>query len=227
MGGYCTKVGCDLPGNGCAANGKCQRRGVGEAWCLAPCEVGAQEAAVTDPDYLFVAHRDCRSGFACVWDGASAAGRADNGGCLPGQFNSVRTDNIGDDCSDAAECYSPLGLGRCGRSVAGDTRDACYVTDCGAPLPAGTPSLCGDSAACIQFTGSGDTLCRPTCGAASDCGAVEACWNPTGVLPIVSGAAVCLPVCFAATQSAADAQCRPGQSCGAGFSPGTALGRCG
>lgn len=224
--GYCTKLGCNQPGLECAGAGKCQRRGVGQWSCLAPCEVGAHSKPAA-PESLFLPHRDCRAGYACTWDGEQGAGVSTNGGCLPGNYNAIRSPNIGASCVSNAECYSPLGLGRCGRTVLGDVRDSCYVEDCGAPFPAENPDLCGGQATCVQFASSGATVCRPTCGTANDCAEGEACWNPTGVLPIASAAAVCLPVCFGPDPGTADAQCRGNERCVGGFVAGSTPGRCG
>ena len=226
--GYCTKLGCDLTGNDCAAGGKCQARGLGEPACLAPCQVGANTGATTDADYIYNPAAACRPGYACVWDGTSPATDTENGGCLPGNFNAVRVANIGAECAEDSECYSPLGQGFCDTLLRGDTA-RCTVQDCQVPLPAGFPvaDLCGANATCIQFPSSA-TFCRETCATSADCGAGEACIDGPTVtsLGIAAAEAICTPFCFGETQVEADATCKAGEVCADGFMPGMALGSC-
>jgi hypothetical protein len=233
--GYCTKFGCDVPGNGCAMGQKCNPRGFGgTAVCLAPCEVGANEGVETDEGYRFNFASGCRPGHRCMWDGAAAMGAADGGSCVPGNYNDVRVSNIGDACTEDGECYSPLGAGRCIGLLRGDT-DTCSVSDCGAP---GVPAdLCGADpdgagplappATCMQL--STDSFCRVTCATATDCeGETTACMPISSAASLGIGVAhaVCTPFCFGTTQAEADAQCRAGMTCGGAFAPGASFGTC-
>jgi hypothetical protein len=233
--GYCTKFGCDVAGNACAMGQKCNGRGFGGTFlCLSPCEVGANVGAPADPGYLFAYARDCRPGHRCFWDGSSPMGSAEGGSCIPGNYNDVRAPNIGETCATDGECYSPLGAGRC-LGVLRNDADICTISDCAAP---GVPGdVCGadpdgagpmrPAATCMQL--DSDSFCRTTCGNAMDCAAeTDAC------IPVAdattAGLAIAHPICtsfcFGATQAAADAQCRPGFTCGGTFAPGTALGTC-
>jgi hypothetical protein len=224
--GYCTKFGCDVPGNACAGGQKCQSRGFGDGFflCLEPCQVGLNEGMPTDPDYEYAFAQGCRPGHRCLWDGSSAMGAADGGSCIPGAYNDVRTVNIGDACTDDTTCYSPFGAGRCLGVLRGDP-DTCTVLDCAAPgIPA---DICGAGATCMQL--GGDSLCRRTCTAATDCGTgTEACMPAAiaAMLGLMTAEAICSPLCFGMTQAEADMQCRAGQTCGGEFMPGMALGSC-
>jgi hypothetical protein len=196
-GGYCTKFGCDLAGNACAGDGRCQERGIGVAICVEACEV-AQSAAADDP---FADSRDCRPGYGCFWDGTSGAD-TDNGGCLPGNFNDVRTANVGSACADESECWSPHGLGQCRDFGAGDH---CTLFDCGAPGMA--LDVCGDDALCAMVTGSSTTLCVQTCETAGDCIDGAGCWDTSMAGINTGGERVCFPGCRE------DGDCQTDQSC--------------
>jgi hypothetical protein len=196
-GGYCTKFGCDVPGNACAGGGKCQSRGLGISMCTDPCQV-ARTTSATD---RFAPPRDCRAGYACFWDGVLGA-VADNGACVPGNYNSVRTPNIGATCTTEASCYSPYGLGQCRDFGAGLH---CTLFDCGAPgMPA---DVCGSAALCASVTGSTTTLCMETCTSASTCLPGSGCWDTTAAGIETGGVRVCFPGCLAS------ADCRAGETC--------------
>jgi len=213
-GGYCFKLGCDVAGNECAESGVCDDRAFGIPVCLAPCEV----AALTDDTDIFSSARDCREGYSCFWDGASSAG-ADNGVCIPGNYNDVTTPNIGADCmGDEANCYSPYGMGQC-RDWDGDDGPGptvCTIFDCGAP---GMPSdVCGGDAVCAQVSDSATTLCLQSCASAEDCEEGYGCWDTSAAGITTGGETVCFAGCLE------DGDCRSGETCvGASM---TMLGQC-
>jgi hypothetical protein len=234
--GYCTKFGCDVPGNACAGSGKCQSRGFGDGFflCVDACPVATNTGMTTDPNYRFNAAMGCRAGHRCLWDGASAAGATDGGGCIPGEYNAVRTNNVGAACTDASTCYSPFGAGTCLGVLTGEA-DTCTVLDCAAP---GVPAdVCGTDpdgagpllppATCMTI--GTDSVCRRTCTRAADCGASPtACMaaDVAALLGLGTATAICTPFCFGDTVAEADGQCRPTERCGGGFVAGTALGTC-
>ncbi len=207
-GGYCIKRGCDLAGNECAGEGKCQERGFGFPACLAPCEVAATDTA-DDP---FAPSRDCRAGYTCFWDGTSGASTT-NGACIPANDNDVRTPNIGASCANESECYSPFGLGQCRDFGAGDH---CTLFDCAAPgMPA---DVCGDAAVCAPVSGSVTSICIATCESAADCREGNGCWDTSVAGIDTGGATVCFPGCLE------DGHCLPTQRCvGASM---TSVGQC-
>jgi hypothetical protein len=234
--GYCTKFGCDVAGNACAGSGKCQSRGFGDGFslCLDACQVGRNTGLVTDADYRFHSAMGCRAGFRCLWDGSSAATATDGGGCIPGEYNAVRTNNIGAACTSDATCFSPFGGGRCLGVLAGDAEE-CTVLDCAVPgMPADVcgadPDAAGPMrapAVCLEL--GDDSVCRKTCAVAADCGASpEACMpaDVASLLGLTVSSAICTPFCFGDTVAEADAQCRATERCGDGFIAGTSLGTC-
>ncbi len=196
-GGYCTKFGCDVAGNDCAPDGKCQERGLGISICVQACQV----AATTDSADRFSDPRDCRPGYSCFWDGTGGAA-AGNGGCVPGNYNDERTANIGAACTTEATCYSPYGLGQCRDFGAGNH---CTLFDCGAP---GVPAdVCGADAVCAMVSGSTTTLCIKTCTTAADCLAGNGCWDTTMAGITTGGDKVCFPGCLT------DGDCRTTERC--------------
>lgn len=206
QGGYCVKSGCDVPGNACAGDGVCDSRAFGDATCLAPCEVAATDPA-GDP---FAPSRDCRAGYACAWGGSAGAG-VDNGVCVPGNYNGVRVANVGASCDasgDAAECYSPFGLGTCRDWDGSDGPAAGYCTlfDCAAP-GLDSETICGMDAVCAGVSGRDTTLCLETCESAADCGAGLGCWDTTSAGISTGGRSVCFAGCLE------DGHCRSGESC--------------
>jgi hypothetical protein len=234
--GYCTKFGCDVPGNACAGSGKCQSRGFGDGFslCLDPCPVATNTGLMTDVNYRFNPAMGCRGGQRCLWDGTSAAGAAAGGGCIPGEYNAVRTNNVGAACTDDSTCYSPFGAGRCLGVLNGDA-DTCTVIDCAAPgVPADVCGVDPDGAGALLppatcMTLGADSVCRRTCTRATDCGASPAACLPADIAAIIglaTATAICSPFCFGDTATEADAQCRTTERCGGGFVAGTALGTC-
>ncbi len=179
-GGYCSKLRCEVAGNGCAGGGKCQERGIGLHICMQPCTVGADAAGnpvdPAAPASWRTATGGCRSGYACWWDGTGRG--TGNGGCVPGNFNAVTTANVGASCAGPEACWSPFGLGRCletGLSGA-DARGYCTVLDCAAAgLPAG---VCGAGADCLTGVVADDPafgFCLRRCTTGSDCGPNATC----------------------------------------------------
>jgi hypothetical protein len=207
-----------VPGNSCATGGVCDDRAFGIPVCLAPCQVAAPSTAGN----IFSNARDCRTGYACFWDGVSGA-VAGNGVCIPGSYNAIRTPNIGADCSGASGtgddslCYSPYGLGQCRDwDGAGAGVPYCTIFDCGAPGISST--VCGTGAVCASVTASPTTLCLETCTSASTCAPGYGCWDTTSAGIETGGVQVCYAGCMASTD------CRTGESC-IGASA-TTLGEC-
>ena len=84
-----------------------------------------------------------------------------NGGCVPGNYNAVTTNNVGDACGADADCYSPYGYGRCVSWTGGH----CTIVDCAAPgIPSG---VCGTGNQCV--TESGVSFCLSECTTSTDC----------------------------------------------------------
>jgi hypothetical protein len=200
-GGYCSKYRCDFEGNACAGTGSvCNSRGVGFPACLTGCTLGT---GVTqgDPSTYLNNTQGCRTDYTCVWDGRSAAVPM-NGGCLPGEYNSVTTPNVGAPCTTAADCYSPFGQGVCLRT--GYPGGYCSVLDCGT---VGMPAdMCGDGAACVALGSS--LLCLSSCAVAEDCRLGYACGDIDG-MPDTLGKA-----CF--SDCVDTAECRTGETCVSG-----------
>jgi len=214
-GGYCTKFGCDLAGNGCAGAGVCQSRRVGVAVCLESCTVAA--GATTGNQAAWLTNTGgCRSGYACEWNGVGAAG-SPNGGCAAGNFNAVTTNNVGASCTSNADCWSPFGKGQCVPPAADGTGfigGYCTVVDCDAP---GTPSnVCGATGTCANLF-SDATGCMRSCTSATQCRGGYACVDVDGDAATVGS--VCTGNCTA------DAECRTGQTCN--IPAGTTFGACG
>jgi Cys-rich repeat protein len=197
IGGYCTKFGCDVPGNACAGSGVCRDRRIGVSICTASCTVAA--GGGTTPMEWIADRGGCRGGYMCAWDGVGTAGMAGNGHCLPGVFNAITTSNVGATCTTSGECYSPFGYGQCtGISAMG----YCSVIDCGAPgVPAG---VCGTGNECVTF-GGGITACTEGCTTPDDC------TEDVGCFPLGMGGAG-PSVCVGCTD---DTHCRAGRVCDA------------
>ncbi|HJL46560.1 MAG TPA: hypothetical protein RMG45_12010 [Polyangiaceae bacterium LLY-WYZ-15_(1-7)] len=215
--GYCTKFRCDLPGNECAGGAVCETRRVGTPLCLAGCTVAT--GATADPSSWLSNTGGCRTGYACVWNGRDPAGAANNGHCLPGEFNAVTTENIGEPCDEDADCWSPFGQAFC---FVDDGPDSgfpggyCSLLDCGVPgMPA---EVCGAGNVCIDLDGAdGDiTGCLAGCTRADECRAGYACSDLDGM---PGGQGACLESC------SDDGECRSGEVCSipAGESFGTCV----
>ncbi|MCC7538887.1 MAG: hypothetical protein IT379_21860 [Deltaproteobacteria bacterium] len=210
--GYCSKRGCRLSGRTCAGSDSVCLDDEIESLngtCLNACTVGDD----ADP---FMPDSDCPTGtFRCV---ASDGGPV--GGCIPGNYNPIRTSNFGFTCTRDTDCYSPYGGGRC---MTFNGQGICTFLGCNwtgyareAELGfAGAP----DSAVCA---GEG-SLCAPTVGGEGMC--LDTC--DTSLPPGGSG---CLPVmaCLPAgtgTLGYCYPACRNEADCG-GRSCDWASGRC-
>ncbi|NOY94451.1 MAG: hypothetical protein GXP55_25015, partial [Deltaproteobacteria bacterium] len=140
VGGSCVKFRCDLAGNECAGDAVCQDRRIGVFLCLAGCTVG-DGATAADKAAWLTNRGGCREGYACTWNGVGGAGTANNGACVPGNFNDVTTNNIGAACTENTDCWSPFGQGLCLKPAddgTGFRGGYCTMLDCLAP---GTPDL--------------------------------------------------------------------------------------
>jgi len=207
-GGYCTKDGCTVPGNGCANDGVCQERRIGIDWCLAPCDFAQEPMA----DRLGAGGhgQGCRPGYTCYWNGIDPVGTPDSGGCAAGNYNAVTTPNTGAPCTDNEDCYSPYGAGLCGNSEFWLASGYCTMFDCGADgMP---PDVCGPNTQCVAFY-EDVTGCVSNCTTAADCNPGYGCVQYTMDAP----SKVCFPLCLA------DEDCRTGETCmiPAGYMSGT------
>jgi hypothetical protein len=225
--GYCTRLGCNYPGFECAADEGCDVRSLGTAACLVPCTVGAEAEA----DRLgTTGHGDeCAEGMACTWNGLGGPTDANNGSCLPGNYNAVVTPNVGGACQTSADCYSPYGYGRClwgtddgALSAIGDEvgSGVCVISHCATFMDAGgltvegvlpgvetTTRVCAGAAVgelCVNFGDAAApfTMCVQSCDAASDCAPGYAC-----AAALAGGDEICWPNCTASSE------CRAGSTC--------------
>lgn len=177
-GGYCSKYGCDIEGNACADEGVCVSWGFASPRCLQPCAAGAEYDSENTDSWLGPDGRGqgCRAGYACSWAGPEELAPGITGGCVPGNYNSVSSPNIGAGCEDDADCYSPFGYGVCLNSSPWPASGYCSVFDCAAaPIP--TEVACGTEAICQVASSEIDapTLCLRKCDSAADCGQGTAC----------------------------------------------------
>jgi hypothetical protein len=114
-GGYCTRMGCEYVGRGCATDGgACLNTGSYDdprGMCLKPCRTGSGPG---DPGFecreTAGQEHACFPVDAMAWIGGVPEGA--DGYCMPGNFASG-TGGLGEPCEDDSECRSPLGLGRC------------------------------------------------------------------------------------------------------------------
>jgi len=206
-GGMCTRRGCDYAGLECDTGSVCEpvRPWLGESatepLCLQRCKVGAEPA---DQRLGASGHgQGCRSGYRCHYNGGPGA---DAGVCVGGNYNDVKTNNIGAACKEDRDCYSPFGLGFCLRYALSSTQTSpgiCTVLDCAAP---GLPDdLCGPGNECVATGVSGDqTLCSHNCKAASECPSGFACTDDDAVAGTPK---MCFPLCRT------NADCRSGEQC--------------
>ena len=128
----------------------------------------------------------CRMGYACLWAGVRAAGTTNSGGCFPGNYNSIRTPNIGAACTMDSQCYSPYGHGLCA-NFGGTLSGYCTVADC-AELPG---TVCGSGGDCLP-TGTDFSLCFEACITSSTCASGFTCQDADGD-PGTTGDSACLP----------------------------------
>jgi len=215
--GYCTKFGCNTPGNDCTGGGVCQERRIGTDLCLAACTVAAEAGT---PDWasgmdVFGAGGHgvgCRPGYSCAWNGVDGAGVTGNGACVPGEYNDVTTANIAAACTDDATCYSPFGAGACLSGGVWGPSNYCSMLDCGAP---GMPGdVCGPDTQCVTLF-EDITACLADCATAADCAPGHACLEYDGD-PATSK--VCFPICLGVDD------CRTGETCN--IPPGEMSGTC-
>jgi len=216
--GYCSKNGCDVLG--CAGRGKCLDVGGGENLCTAACKIaddpGDSATGVGAGD------DDCRDGYACFWDGTSSPSMPINGGCLPGNYNSIALENIGAACIDPdgagprssdEMCWSPYGFGECYFTEA---NSSCAVLGC-ANLPSGA---CGMGNTCVSLS-LATSLCLRSCTLPGTCSAAMGrgtygCVDLTGT---GTGSKHCFPGCLA------DGDCNGAYRCDGAAPPGV-LGQC-
>ena len=163
-----------------------------------------------DPSTYLGNTQGCRDAYTCFWGGFPDD---PTGACVPGTFNDVTENNIGDACTEASECYSPFGQGACGDadlacSLIGEEPGACQVGfgctvfDCAAP---GMPGdVCGADGECVVTT-AGLSLCVAKCSAAESCLSGAACGDLDGD-PLTLDS-VCLPFCIDSNE------CRAGEIC--------------
>jgi hypothetical protein len=210
---YCTSLECDTGGAyACDAGFVCNARAYGANACLEPCTTGAGPGVTTNPATWRTNDGGCDVGFACYWDGRSAA---TEGACIPGNFNAVTSPNTGATCDEDSDCWSPFGRGRC-LSFGNGVR-FCSVIDCTTPLAVfgGYPPTnagCGDPGAICVGVGDG-TACFESCTTGDDCAVGLDC------APILSDGG---RLCFRGCETASD--CHSGQTC-VGASA-TMLGTC-
>jgi hypothetical protein len=207
-GGYCSKIRCDI--DPCAGDGICAFLGLGVPLCAESCQVGSG-ATPGDPSTYVGNTQGCREQYTCFWGGTD---NDPTGACVPGVFNDVTENNIGADCIEPSECYSPFGQGTCGDadlacSLIGAGPDevcqvgfGCTVFDCAVP---GMPDdVCGVDAECV-VTPDGLSLCVAKCSAAENCLPGAACADLDRD-PLTLDT-VCLPICRD------NAECRAGETC--------------
>ncbi|MFT5355643.1 MAG: hypothetical protein ACI9KE_002862 [Polyangiales bacterium] len=217
-GGACAKLGCDVVGNECANDGVCQERGIGVPACLDGCTLGAGATPADPATWVDDATGagGCRSGYSCSWNGVGAAGVANNGVCVTGEFSPVVADNVGAACDTASDCWGPFGQQRCLRFDPAAALGICTVSDCTAPFFSDLAiNVCGTDNSCVDFGDAGDPfgLCLQGCSAPSDCSTPD-----LGCVEVAPGAG---DVCFPGCQVNAD--CQVGRSC---FGAGADLGEC-
>lgn len=190
--GYCSKIRCDI--DPCGGDGICADLGLGVPLCAERCTVGSG-ATPGDPNTYLDNTQGCRDGYTCFWTG-SADDPADRAGvCVPGVFNDVIGNNIGDTCAEDSDCYSPFGQGAC----ASADLIGCTVFDCAVP---GMPDdVCGENAECVSDGLL--SLCVAKCSAADNCLEGAACADFD--LDPSTLDSVCWPLCLA------DSECRVGE----------------
>jgi hypothetical protein len=206
--GYCTTLGCDVKGRECNGQGAvCAplrpilASGSDTSLCLMSCKVGAE------PEELRVGANGhglgCREGYRCHYNGGDGA---DDGVCVGGLYNDVKTNNGGKACKSNAECYSPYGMGACLQYSATEARiqaptGTCTILDCNAP---GIPDdICGVGSECIAFA-SDVTFCIKNCSTAAECAAGYACTDDDAD---PSTPSVCFPACVK------NSDCRTSERC--------------
>lgn len=205
VGGSCTKWRCDLEGNGCANDGVCQEAGVGVFGCFEGCTVGGVDPGSEPGTWVAEgsARSTCREGYGCFWGGEGATGEADNGVCLPVDYEpAVTASNVGATCESDADCFSPFGQGFC---IQGDGFESgyCSVRNCAAPWFTSETNVCGAGAECVAFDPTDPTfaLCVQNCASADECSVGLGC------VQFTEESKACWPGC------AEDGDCRTGEVC--------------
>jgi hypothetical protein len=200
-GGYCTKNFCNIAGRSCATGDKCFDGGNDFWLCLKPCTVAAE-----DPTLVLGAggHGDtCDPGYNCAYDNMGAVGAAGNGGCLPGNYNAITTNNVGHACTMETECYSPHGAGAC---IFQSPSSACAILGC-AGYP-DTENICGTGNSCFAMFGDGSSVCLHDCTTPADCAAAGAPADHACIqLTTADTQKHCWPACMT------DADCQTGLTC--------------
>ncbi|MBX7196860.1 MAG: hypothetical protein K1X94_32720 [Sandaracinaceae bacterium] len=238
--GYCIRLGCNQTDLACQAGDACTVSlfGLPGGVCMDGCAVGA-ETTDAQRHGLAGGNPGCGTGEACFWDGVSGTADAINGGCYPGNYNEIPAYNVGADCQDDGDCWSPFGRGRClftgGTFFDRTGHGICAVGGCGqamdgtvgllaadgivtVPNPADVcqTASAGNNDLCVNF-GDNNTFCVTSCTTAADCGAGYAC-------PVLGGTALApLRLCWPACQE--DGDCHTGATCrndaGAACNPDT------
>ena len=204
--GLCSRVGCEYPGYECDKGTVCEslRPWLDESpstpLCFQRCTVGAEPA---DVRLGKSGHgQGCRTGYRCHYNGGQGT---EGGVCVGGNYNDVKSNNIGSQCKVDADCYSPYGMGAClfySTTSTTPLPGICTVFDCAAP---GLPSdLCGGGNECVSVGESDGTACLHHCKNASECPQGFACTDDDGVPGTPSN---CIPACLTNTD------CRTGEQC--------------
>lgn len=229
-GGYCTRLGCDVPGRGCDDTDEvCQSRGFGDTpACLRRCTVGA-EADLPQKLGETGSGSGCRETYACKWNGRLSPSN-DVGGCLPGNYNGIAEPNLGANCGAAvgdyravdASCYSPFGVGECsGRVLRLDSNTdpdqvgrtwwtTCSIADCRAD---GIDDECSTAGGvCVEFAGGepSNSRCLQPCETQADCASPALACN-TGLTG--DGQGVCWWSCRDRRGRRQDEYCQTGWEC--------------
>lgn len=205
-GGLCTRIGCQYPGFECDKGTVCEslRPWLDESpsipLCFQHCTVGAEKE-----DFRLgkSGHGEgCRDGYRCHYNGGPGT---DGGVCVGGNYNDVKTNNIGSQCKTDAECYSPFGMGACLFYSTSSTQQLpgiCTIFDCAAPgMPA---DLCGSRNECVSVGSSDGTSCMHHCSSADECPQGFACTDDDGEPGTPSN---CIPACLT------NADCRSKEQC--------------
>lgn len=224
--GYCIRVGCDDDMLPCQTGDVCSLSlfGLPGGVCMDGCTVGSE---ANDAQRFGPAggNPGCGPGEACFWDGVHGMADTLNGACFPGNYNDVPAYNVGAECQDDEDCWSPFGLGRClfsgGTFYARTGRGICAIGGCGQTM-AGVGLRVGDGVVsvpdgsqicqiggtandlCVGFSET-TTFCVSSCTSANDCPTGYACPDLSGdpLRPL----RLCWPACTE------DSDCRTGARC--------------
>ena len=205
-GGLCTRLGCQYAGYECDKGTVCEalRPWLDESpsapLCFQHCTVGAE-----GPDLKLgkAGHgQGCREGYRCHYNGGPGT---DGGVCVGGNYNDVKTNNLGAACKTDAECFSPYGMGTClfySTSATQPLPGICTIFDCAAPgMPA---DLCGGGNECVAVGSSDGTACLHHCKSATECPQGFGCTDDDGEPGTPSN---CIPACLSNTDCRSNEQC--------------------